>query len=45
MTEQEFRQTAIEAGYTEEEITDLIEFHNENGVPFDQMPLIVKIVD
>ncbi len=45
MTEEEYRKMAEEAGYTEEEIQDLIDFHNSTDIPFDLMPLFEKIVD
>ena len=45
MKEEQFVALAVEAGYSREEINDLLEFHNDTGVPFDEMPLLERIVN
>ena len=45
MTKSEFIKQAEEAGYSKDEIQDFIDFHEESGIPFDDMPLMERIVD
>jgi len=45
MTEAEFRKLAEKAGYDEEEIQGFIKFHEESGIPFEEMPLLDHNVD
>lgn len=45
MNEKEFREMAIEYGYSDEEINDFIDLHNESGIEFKDFILEKKIVD
>lgn len=45
MTEEQFITLAAEAGYSKEEINDLLEFHNDIGLPFEEMPLLEKTIN
>lgn len=45
MTKSEYMKMAEEAGYSEEEIRDLVDFHEESGIPFGDLPLMERIVD
>ncbi len=45
MNKDEFIKVAKEAGYSDEEIQDLINFHDETGIPFSDMPLMNRDVN
>lgn len=45
MNEKDFKKNALEYGYSDEEINDFIELHNESGIEYDDFILEKKIVD
>ena len=45
MNEKEFRKLATKYGYTDEEINDFIELHNESDIKYDDFILEKRIVD
>jgi hypothetical protein len=45
MTREEFQKKAEEYGYSDSEIEELLTLHDELGAPYDDIPLLEKIVD
>lgn len=45
MTKDEFVAKAKEYGYSDSEIKELLALHDEDGVPYDAIPLLERIVD
>lgn len=45
MTENDFVGLAKKAGYSEEEIQDLLDFQKESGIPFEDLPLMDRLAD
>lgn len=45
MTKDEFVAKAKEYGYTDSEIKELLALHDEDGAPYDAIPLLERIVD
>lgn len=45
MTELQFIEEARECGYSDDEIQDFLNFHEESGIPFDMMDLEMHNVD
>lgn len=45
MTRDEFAAKAKEYGYTDSEIKELLALHDEDGAPYDEIPLLEKIED
>lgn len=40
-----FTEKAKEYGYDDAEIAELAKLHDDDGVPYDEIPLIERIVD
>ncbi len=45
MTREEFINTAEDCGYTGAELKRLLEMHDDLGMPFDKIPLVLHNVD
>ncbi|MBD5473662.1 MAG: hypothetical protein HDR20_12455 [Lachnospiraceae bacterium] len=45
MNKEKFVQMAKQSGYSDDEIQDLLEFQEDSGIVFDDLPLMDKIED